>query len=275
MNKLLIFFICCGFTFLISCKEDKKNTPLLNEDQFTNMLIDIHIIDGTLSSQNIFRSGNNYRPSYYYNSIYKKYNITREQFDSCLSYYSYDTKEFTRIYDGIIDSLNRLETQYRIEVKNKRLEQDTVNLWNKKQHWRVTERDKNQLEFAIPIKENGIYTVKASIKIFKEDQTDKPKLEAYFWKKDSLGEDHKVSFMPQPISKDIKFNTYEMKMEYPDSTYTELRGNLFVGENDLAEFTQHFEIKDIMIFNPQIRPDSLKVMKELKQEEEMQLRRVR
>jgi len=275
MNKLLFFFICCGVTFLISCEEDIKNTPLLNEDQFTNMLIDIHIIEGTLSSQNIFRSGDNYRPSYYYNSIYKKYNITREQFDSCLSYYSYDTKDFTRIYDGIIDSLNRLETQYRIEVKNKRLEQDTVNLWNKKQHWKVTDRAKNKLEFAIPIKENGIYTVKASIKIFKDDQTDKPKLEAYFWKKDSLGEDLKISFTSQPIAKDMKFNTYELKMEYPDSTYTELRGNLFAGENDLSDFTQQFEIKDIMIFNPQIRPDSLKVMKELKQQEEMQLRKVR
>lgn len=275
MNKLLIFFICCGFTFLISCKENDKKAPLLNEDQFTNMLIDIHIIDGTLSSQNIFRSGNNYRPSYYYNSIYKKYNITRDQFDSCLSYYSFDTKDFTRIYDVIIDSLNRLETQYRIEIKDKKMEQDTVNLWNKKQHWRVTERTRNKLEFAIPIKENGIYTVKASIKIFKEDQTDKPKLEAYFWKKDSLGQDHKVSFTPQPIVKDMKFNTYEVKMEYPDSTYTELRGNLFTDENDLAEFTQHFEIKDIMIFNPQIRPDSLDVMKKLKLKEEMQLRRVR
>jgi hypothetical protein len=275
MNKLLIFIICCGFTFLISCNEDKKNAPLLNEDQFTNMLIDIHIIDGTLSSQNIYRSGDNYRPSYYYNSIYKKYNITREQFDSCLSYYSFDTEEFTRIYDNLIDSLNHLETQYRIEVKNKRLEQDTVNLWNDKQYWRVTERTKTKLEFAIPIKENGIYTVKASIKIFKEDQTDKPKLEAYFWKKDSLGEDHKVSFMPQPITKDMKFNTYEIRMEYPDSTYTELRGNLFAGENDLTEFTQHFEVKDIMIFNPQIRPDSLELMKELKEAEEMQLRRVR
>ncbi|BAX80284.1 DUF4296 domain-containing protein [Labilibaculum antarcticum] len=273
MNKLLIFFICCGFTFLISCKDNKKNTPPLNEDQFTKMLIDIHIIDGTLSSQNIYRSGDNYRPSYYYNSIYKKYNITREQFDSCISYYSYDTNKFTQIYDVIIDSLNHLETKYHIEIKNKRLELDTVNLWKKKQNWRVTERAKNNLEFAIPIKEQGIYTLKASIKIFKDDQTDNPKIEAYFWKKDSLGEEQIVSFRPQPIAQDMKFNTYELIMEYPDSTYTELRGNLFTGENDLVDFTQHFEIKDIMIFNPQIRPDSLQVMKELKEEEQMQLRR--
>lgn len=275
MNKILIFFICCGFTFLISCKEDKRNTPQLNEDQFTNMLIDIHIIDGTLSSQNIFRSGDNFRPSYYYNSIYEKYYITREQFDSCLSYYSHDTKDFTRIYDVVLDSLNRLETKYRIEIKNKRIEQDTVNLWTKKQRWRVPGKDKNNIEFAIPISQKGIYTVKASIKIFKDDQTDQPKLEAYFWKKDSLGEDHKVNFMPLAITKDAKFNIYESRMEYPDSSYTELRGNLFAGENDLVEFTQHFEIKDIMVYNPQIRPDSLKIIKELEEDKKMKLRRMR
>jgi hypothetical protein len=260
---------------LTSCKENKKNAPQLNEDQFIKMLIDIHIVEGTLNTQNIFRSGENFRPSYYYNSIYKKYNITREQFDSCVSYYSYDTKEFTRIYDVIIDSLNRFETKYRIEVKNKKLEQDTVNLWKEKQHWKVFEQAKKMITFAIPIKKPGIYTIKASIKIFEDDKTDNPKVEAYFWKQDSLGKDQIVSFMPKPITKDLKFNTYELTMEYPDSSYTELRGNLFAGENDLVEFTQHFEIKDIMIFNPQIRPDSLEVMKELEHEEEMELKRVR
>ncbi|MBN2597022.1 DUF4296 domain-containing protein [Labilibaculum sp.] len=272
MNKILFFFICSAFIFLISCKENNKYTPQLNEDQFTKMLIDIHIIDGTLESQNIYRSGDNYRPSHYYNSIFQKYNITREQFDSCVSFYSYDTKRFTQIYDVIIDSLNRLETQYRIEVKNKKLEQDTVNLWTKKQHWRIPEKDKNQVDFAIPVQEKGIYTIKASIKIFKDDQTDQPKIEAYFWKQDSLGEEHKVRFMPQPITKELKFNTYELSLSYPDSSYTELRGNLFVGENDLVEFTQHFEIKDILIFNPQIRPDSLQVIKELEQDEELKRR---
>ena len=52
MNKILLFFFCCAFTFLISCKENKKNTPQLNEDQFINMLIDIHIIDGTKTETN-------------------------------------------------------------------------------------------------------------------------------------------------------------------------------------------------------------------------------
>ncbi|PKQ62836.1 hypothetical protein BZG02_11620 [Labilibaculum filiforme] len=275
MNKVLLFLFCCTFTFFVSCKENKNNKPKLNKDQFINMLIDIHIIDGTLDAQNIYRSGDNFRPSYYYNSIFQKYDITREQFDSCVAFYSNDTKNFTQIYDVIIDSLNRLETKYRIEVKNKKLEQDTVNLWAKKQHWIITAKDKNKVDFAIPISQKGIYTIKTSIKIFEDDQTDNPKIEAYFWKKDTLGDEHKISFMPQPITKDSKLNTYEISLTYPDSSYTELRGNLFAGENDLVEFTQHFEIKDILIFNPEIRPDSIQVMKEIKEEEDMKSLRQR
>ncbi len=275
MNKIFYFCICIGFTFLISCNDNNKNQPKLDQQQFTNMLIDIHIVDGTLSSKNIYRTGKNYRPSYYYNSIYKKYDLTRNQFDSCVAFYSNNTKNFTVLYDKVIDSLNRLETKYRIQVKNDRMERDTVNLWNKKAHWRVPKRDKNTLDFAIPISQKGLYTISALIKIFNDDQTDKPKIEAYFWKKDSLGEEFKVSFMPLPIIKEMKFKKYEAQMEYPDSTYTELRGNLFAGENDLTEFTQHFEVKDIMIFNPQIRPDSVLIIKELEEKEKMELQRLR
>ena len=275
MNKIFYFCICIGFTFLISCNDNNKYKPKLDEQQFTNMLIDIHIVDGTLSSKNIYRTGKDYRPSYYYNSVYKKYDLTRNQFDSCVAFYSNDTKNFTILYDKVIDSLNRLETKYRIQVKKDRMERDTVNLWNKKTHWKVPKRDKNTLDFAIPISKKGLYTVSASVKIYNDDQTDKPKIEAYFWKKDSLGEEFKISFMPLPITKDMKFNKYEAQMEYPDSTYTELRGNLFAGENDLTEFTQHFEVKDIMIFNPQIRPDSVLIEKELKEREKMELHRLR
>lgn len=275
MNKIFYFCICIGFTFLMSCNNNNQYQPKLDEKQFTNMIIDIHIVDGSLSSKNIYRTGKNYKPSYYYNSIYAKYDLTRSQFDSCVNYYSKDTKKYTILYDKVIDSLNRLETKYRILVKKDRMERDTVNLWKKKTHWRVNKREKNKLEFAIPITQPGLYTVSASAKIYKDDQTEKPKIEAYFWKKDSLGEEYTRQFMPLPISKDEKFNKYEAQMEYPDSTFTELRGNFFAGENDLEEFTQHFEIKNIMIFNPQIRPDSILLEKELKKNQKMELQRMR
>ena len=256
MNKILLFGISLLTVLCVSCSNGPKDEPKLNEDQFVNMLIDIHIADGTLTSQNIYRAGNNYRPSYYYNSIYEKYDLTPAEFDSCVFFYSKNTEQLTQIYDRVIDSLNRLETKLRIELKEAKLAQDTVNLWKKKLHWRVPADGRPKFDFSIPVKEKGIYTVRASIKLFKEDQTYNPKVEAYFWKSDTASGPQKVHFDPAIIKKTMKFDTYEIQLEYPDSTYTELRGNLFAGENDLSQFTQRYEIKDIMIFNPQIKPDT-------------------
>lgn len=262
MNKILFFCICCSFTLLISCQNTKEEAPKLDENQFKSMLIEIHITDGTLSSQNIFYSGKNFRPSYYYNHIFEKYDVNREQFDSCLSYYSSRTTEFTQMYDQIIDSLNRLETKLRIDVKNEKLERDTVNLWKGKNYFKIP-RDKSRLKFSIPVTQRGLYTVKADLKLSKEDQTVKPRMEAYFWKLDSIGDTIKAPFMPRYFISNDKFITYQTQLEYPDSTFTHLKGYFFKGDNDVAEFTQKFELKNIMIFNPQIRPDSTQVLKEI------------
>ncbi len=241
---------------ILSCCAEKKEKPILNKKQFESMLIDIHLADGTLSAENVYRSGRNYRPSYYYNSVFKKYNITPLQWDSCVAYYAANTLEFTKTYDKIIDSLNRLETQYRIKIKKAKLEQDTVNLWTRKTAWKVPQDGNPSFYFSIPVSEKGIYTITADVKVYPDDQNESPKIEAYFWKRDSLGNIKKAEFPTIMLSKDGAFRTYRIELEYPDSTYTFLRGNLFATKNNFSQFTQHYEIKHIQIFNPAIKADT-------------------
>lgn len=256
MNKFLLIISIALLVCFSSCN-DKKEAPKLNENQFIKLLIDIHIADGTLSAQN------NQRPSYYYNSIYEKYNLTPVEFDSCISYYAANTKNFTKIYDVVIDSLNRLETKYRIDIKNAKLEQDTVNLWKKKDHWIVPKNGKPRFNFIIPVNQKGIYTISARIKISEKDQSENTKMTAYFWKKDTINGPQEVHFEPLEIIKDSIFKTYSIQLEYPDTTYTELRGSVLDWDNDLPQFTQEYEIKDIMIYNPEIKPDSIELEKEI------------
>lgn len=263
MNKVLLLTIATISVLLFSCSKEKKNAPKLNEETFTKMLIDIHIADGTLTSQNIYRAGKNYRPSYYYNSIYEKYGVEPAEFDSCVAYYAHDTKNFTKIYDKVIDSLNRLETKYRIDIKNAKLEQDTINLWKRKDHWIVPKDGRPRFSFNIPVKQTGIYTVTADIRILKNDQTENPVMEAYFWKRDTTNGPQKVNFNPKIITKDSIFNTYTIQLEYPDTIYTELRGNLFKWDNKASAFTQAYEIKNIKIYNPEIKPDTTEIEKEI------------
>jgi len=221
------------------------------------MLYDIHLTDGVLTSKNISNRGKEYPPSYYYNSIYKKYNITPEQFDSCVNFYTKNSGLYEKIYERLIDSLNRMETQFRMAMKDSLLVRDTVNLWKGRKRIRLTRKHREDLNFAIPVSENGIYTVRAMVKRFKDDQSEKPKLEVYFWKADSTQNGKRLYFDKVPINRSENFVKYETQLEYVDSTFKELRGSIISWSNVDSNFTQHIELKRIMIFNPQIKRDSL------------------
>lgn len=255
MNKQFIFLL---FTTLLlfSCASNEEKT-YLSEDDFTRMLFDIHLTDGMMTSKNIVTRGKVYRPSYYYNSIYKKYDITPAQFDSCVNFYTQNSNLYEKIYEKLIDSLNRMETKFRIVMKDSLVLRDTVNLWNGRKRILLSRGHHEDLSFAIPVSENGIYTVRVFVKRFKNDLSNKPKLEAYFWKADSTTMGERLRFDEIPINRSENFIKYETQLEYIDSTFKELRGSIISWSNVDSNFTQHIDLKDIMIFNPQIKRDSL------------------
>ena len=255
MKKQIIFLLLATLlTFSCSKKEEKT---YLSKDEFTRILFDIHLTDGVLTSKNIVTRGKEYRPSFYYNSIYKKYNLSPRQFDSCVIFYTQNSALYEKIYEKVIDSLNRMETQFRIALKDSLIVRDTVNLWKGRRRVFLARGRREDLSFSIPVSEMGIYTVRAKIKRYKEDRSEKPFLDAYLWKDDSLKKSERIFFDSIPISYSEDFVSYETQLELSDSTFKELRGNIISWSNVDSNFTQRVDIKDIMIFNPQIKRDSL------------------
>lgn len=103
-----------------------KGVPL-DKKQFTSLLIDMHITDGILSSARGFVPAE--KDSYlYYNDLFEKYGITREDFDSCVIYYSNQTALFNKIYDVVIDTLSRRQTKV-MRVWKELTQNDTINLF--------------------------------------------------------------------------------------------------------------------------------------------------
>ena len=122
-NMLLAVVTLLLLGLLHGCDQKKV---ALNKDQFTALLIDMHRVDGTLAVER-GRSGNNELKNYaYYNDIFKKYGITRAEFDSCMYYYSAQTVLFSKMYDVVIDSLNRQLTVVD-KVLNELKAKDSVN----------------------------------------------------------------------------------------------------------------------------------------------------
>jgi len=255
MNKQFVFLFLATL-LLFSCSKKEEKT-YLSMDDFTRIIFDIHLTDGVLTSKNIVSRGKVYRPSFYYNSIYKKYNVTPQQFDSCVVFYTQNSSLYEKMYEKVIDSLNRMDTQFRIALKDSLVVRDTVNLWKGRRRIFLARGRHEDLSFSIPVTEMGIYTVRAKIKRFKDDRSRKPILNAYFWKEDSLKKAERIYFDSIPINYSDDFVSYETQLEYSDSTFKELRGDVISWSNVDSNFTQHIDIRNIMIFNPQIKRDSI------------------
>ena len=103
----------------------RKKVPL-DEKQFTALLIDIHRIDGALVVLQDVEGTIEMRNYAYYNDLFKKYGITRADFDTCIYYYSAQTAAFSKMYDVRIDSLNKQLTQVD-KVLNELKANDSVN----------------------------------------------------------------------------------------------------------------------------------------------------
>lgn len=122
-NFLIYTVLILIFCTISGCRE--KKAPL-NKEQFTALLIDIHRVDGTLAVGRGLRGNDEMKNYAYYNDLFKKYGITRADFDSCMYFYSAQTVMFSKMYDVVIDSLNKQLTAVD-KVLNELKANDSVN----------------------------------------------------------------------------------------------------------------------------------------------------
>lgn len=104
----------------------QKPAVPLDTEQFRSLLIDLHKVDGTLAVNRGMRGNNELKNYAYYNDLFQKYGISREDFDSCMYYYSAQTNLFSEMYDFVVDSLNKELTLADKVLKDLRVN-DSVN----------------------------------------------------------------------------------------------------------------------------------------------------
>ncbi|MDR1415380.1 MAG: DUF4296 domain-containing protein [Odoribacteraceae bacterium] len=98
----------------------------LSERRFADLLVDIHTVDGVLSDPRVSPGGE--REKYmYYTGVFQKHGVTREQFDSCVHYYSAQPDRYDRVYDRVLRVLEGRDTA-NILVWRELTREDTVNL---------------------------------------------------------------------------------------------------------------------------------------------------
>lgn len=116
MQKPISLLISILLLFAVtSCDKTvfPKPSPLIGEKKMIQMLIDIHIAEGTFSNRKyqdtlLLKS----KSEDFYYSVLKKYNVPDSVFEKSYIYYAGDPKKFEKMYRQVVDKLSEMEQFY-------------------------------------------------------------------------------------------------------------------------------------------------------------------
>ena len=227
-----------------------KKKYIIPSKDFVKILTDIHISDAMLVTYDIKKEQNIGDSVSYYGPILEQYGYTRQQLDSTLVYYSEHPHDYDKIYQMVLNSLSRIEGDLnKIEEEEAQLK-NFKNLWNRQENWSLPQDgDKNTIDFNVGLEGPGIYTIRAEILVYSDDQSLNPHLTASFVKQDSAQSDESLTLKSDIFSKDGRYHTIMLKKNLDkDMDFTHLKGSILDHDTKEGAWKKHAEIKNVRIY---------------------------
>jgi hypothetical protein len=119
MKKLLLLLFAT--LLLASCytTHDKSQVPkpddLIVRDTLIHLLAEIELIESAIrDKQNLGHEIDDLNEAFYA-TVFKKYNVSREQFNRSMDYYKQNLEEMDDIYEDVISRLSVIESQIQNE----------------------------------------------------------------------------------------------------------------------------------------------------------------
>lgn len=106
-------FITIALILLVfSCSKGTKNHEtdyIIPQDKMTKIFVDFYLAEAAIMEH--MQEGTYARDysQYYYENLFKKYNINREMFLKSLKYYCFDLKKFSEITNSAFLELNKIQ----------------------------------------------------------------------------------------------------------------------------------------------------------------------
>lgn len=113
-NSQLSAILLLAITVLLCCKPAQKTELppfVLDSETIERVLTDVHLTESVLvrkQSQGLLAFD---LSEIYYDSLFAKHKISRQQFDSTIAYYSRNPVELEVIYTNIIIKLSKIESE--------------------------------------------------------------------------------------------------------------------------------------------------------------------
>jgi hypothetical protein len=97
---------------LASCQTDPDKIPadILPKEKMTGILMDIHIAEAGIRLETQ-QDSLAQKATDYYHFIYKKYNVSEEDFRRSFRYYSEHPKQLEQIYQDMINEMSKKESE--------------------------------------------------------------------------------------------------------------------------------------------------------------------
>lgn len=111
-------FLIVILLFITSCdgKPDIYETPptpknLIEQDKFTDILVDTQILEATLKLKLIRKKDINQRVLSFYDQIFEKHQVTEEAFRASFDFYALQAHKMVEVFDSAEVRLIRLKTE--------------------------------------------------------------------------------------------------------------------------------------------------------------------
>ena len=169
MRKIIILLT----VVLLGCNNDKPPKEWPDNKELALILSDIYVADATMKQANIRRIDGRSDAPNYYKDILEKHNLTKQEFDTIMNWYSDHPKLLMQVYDNTITILSSKEAKLNMELKI----QDSIHKASKqlvlKDYWKGTRSfnikstltSDKRIPFDIPINSisDGMVKLKANL----------------------------------------------------------------------------------------------------------------
>ena len=98
-----------------------EEDPPIGFDTMSDILVDMHLAQSSIKQMQVKRVDIEGKAELYHSLIFKKYDVSKEDFELSMEYYNYRSEELKLLYEEVITKLSLMD----IEMKS--LRKDTVN----------------------------------------------------------------------------------------------------------------------------------------------------
>jgi len=96
---------------MVSCgkKTSESRPDILTEKQMIDLLVDTHLADAILFTQDTRSNDKRDQALFYYPSVLEKHKITKAQMDSSVVWYMNHPEAYSRIYEEVCSKLKKMQ----------------------------------------------------------------------------------------------------------------------------------------------------------------------